>query len=116
MDVRDLQFGELWEQRISAEIEKCERVVVFWSRHALKSDWVSKEISMAIKLEKRIVPVLMGDVEVPPSLSAFHGIHNFELLLSEAMESLKISVGLHYVGRNLVQAFLTGGEYRSVRG
>ena len=115
MDVRDLELGELWEQRITSEILKCDRVVVFWSKNALTSTWVNREVSLGIELEKSIVPIVVAGVAIPPALSAYHGIHNIDVLFSEVIPLITANAGLHIAGANLVRAILGGSAYKSVR-
>ena len=41
MDVRDVAYGDRWEDVLTKTLRKVERVLVFWSRHAAASEWVS---------------------------------------------------------------------------
>ncbi|MEZ5480275.1 MAG: toll/interleukin-1 receptor domain-containing protein [Thiolinea sp.] len=76
-DIDDIQFGDQWEQVIRAKLKECERVMVFWSRHAQGSEWVGKEYLLALSMGKRLVPVLLDGTPLPPELGKFHALTNF---------------------------------------
>jgi hypothetical protein len=63
-----LKPGENWEDRLILEISTSSVVVLFWCAHARESQWTQREIDEALRLEKRIVPVLLDETEVPPAL------------------------------------------------
>ena len=76
-DIDDIQFGDRWEDVIKAKLAEAERVLIFWSQHALRSEWVGREWSIALAMDKRLVPVLLDDTPMPPELSQFHALTNF---------------------------------------
>ena len=43
MDIRDLAYGDKWEEVLLSKLQEVERVRVFWSRHAADSEWVDRE-------------------------------------------------------------------------
>jgi hypothetical protein len=42
-DVASIEFGDKWEVQLIGAIDRCERVLVFWSSAAAGSAWVQKE-------------------------------------------------------------------------
>jgi len=84
MDLVSLRAGEHWERRLEEEIDRRDVFVLFWSRHARASDWVTRETDYALKCSKRdpinprpkvqILPLEELDTagSPPESLSRFH--------------------------------------------
>jgi uncharacterized protein YjbI with pentapeptide repeats len=57
-----LRAGEVFEERISQAIRRYDRFLVVLSSYALKSEWVSKEIRLALKNKRYdILPVRLDD-------------------------------------------------------
>lgn len=56
-DVDNIPLGEAWEDEITTALEGAAVLLVLWSRAAKSSAWVQREISIAEKLGKMIVPV-----------------------------------------------------------
>jgi hypothetical protein len=82
-DVLTLEPGETWRNRLFSEIDKCDVFLLFWSRHARESKWVTSEAEYALRRSKsrsgdsliEIVPVLLEGpppVSPPPSLAEIH--------------------------------------------
>jgi len=74
IDVQDIEAGAPWEAALESALEKCERVMVFWSQAAKRSTWVDREWRTALRLGKRVVPALLDDTALPPELAALQGI------------------------------------------
>lgn len=71
-DVESLRNG-LFNEKIYEVIEQCKDVIAVLPENGLdrcidKEDWVRKELSRAIILEKNIIPVLMRNFFFPPIL------------------------------------------------
>jgi hypothetical protein len=47
-DILDLGPGERWEKALYGEIDRCDVFLLFWSRAAAASEWVSKEIDCSL--------------------------------------------------------------------
>jgi hypothetical protein len=60
-DILDLDPGDRWEKALYREIDRCDVFLLFWSKAAATSEWVSKEIDYAIKRQA-------GDAENPPAI------------------------------------------------
>lgn len=65
-DKDSLLYGEKWEERIEHEISKRDLFYLFWSKNAAESDPVRKEIALAKKLKKKILPINIPTKAPPP--------------------------------------------------
>ena len=63
---REISFGKPFDQVIEEELNAARCVVVLWTSHAVRSRWVKSEASVAADKD-RLIPVLLEDVELPPS-------------------------------------------------
>lgn len=75
-DVLDLEPGELWERQLWKRIDEADVLFLFWSRHALSSDWVAREWRHGLQHKGLdfIRPVILEHPPVPPpeELAALH--------------------------------------------
>lgn len=78
-DIDDIQYGDRWEDVIREKLAEAERILVFWSINAQLSEWVGREWSIAITMQKRIVPILLDQTPLPTELGQFHALTNFML-------------------------------------
>lgn len=60
--------GERWDEIIDEHLKNSRCVVVVWSHHSVKSEWVAAEASYA-KERNMIVPVKIDDIEPPLGFS-----------------------------------------------
>jgi len=60
--------GDRIASKVAAAIGRSDSVVVLMSRDAAASHWVQRELQVARDQSRRIIPVIVGDVEVPESL------------------------------------------------
>ena len=69
-DVESLHEGEDWERRINEEISKRSIFYLFWSRNARDSEWVRRELDIALRIKDPAdiepVPLETPDVCPPP--------------------------------------------------
>jgi hypothetical protein len=72
-DLLNLQPGDLWEQNLYTEIDRCDVFLLFWSSAAKESEWVLKEVRYALDWKGRsqasgpeILPVV---IEGPPPVA-----------------------------------------------
>jgi WD40 repeat protein len=73
----DIQTGESFQAAINRGIEQADNIVYLMSPHSVKSDYCQKEISYALSLNKRIIPILVQPIEstqIPSSLQALQFI------------------------------------------
>ncbi|HWP08846.1 MAG TPA: toll/interleukin-1 receptor domain-containing protein [Polyangiaceae bacterium] len=61
---RKIQAGEQWHDRITSALDGARRVIVAWSEHSLRSDFVRDEAASAQE-RKVLVPILLDRV-MPP--------------------------------------------------
>lgn len=71
LDVERLKPGDEWEKEIVSAIQECSVFVLCWCCGSRQSDFVSKEIEIALRDRKRrLVPVLFCRSALPASLSS----------------------------------------------
>ena len=74
IDVHDIDYGERWKDALQQALQRCERVLVFWSRAAQASQWVDREWRFALALGKKIVPTLLDATPLPAELAEFQAV------------------------------------------
>ncbi|MCY3895776.1 MAG: TIR domain-containing protein [Chloroflexi bacterium] len=47
LDIAEIEWGDLFLDRINNAVQKCTHFVLFWSRHSATSNWVRLELHMA---------------------------------------------------------------------
>jgi hypothetical protein len=75
MDCLDLHPGDEWKKRLATELNTKDLFVLFWSKAASESQWVSWELNTVLLDRGRAyvcVNPLEPDVNPPPSLSDLH--------------------------------------------
>lgn len=90
--VRGIVAGERWEQALHKAANYCEAVLILASRNWLRSRWCLRELSLAMRLNKRIFCVLIDQTplsELPVELTDAHQIvslweGNDHLMMAEA--------------------------------
>lgn len=79
----DIPPGQTWADFIEAKLSQCKAVVVLWSEHSTKSQWVREEARMG-RDKSRLIPARL-DASTPPfgfgevqaaDLSTWHGESN----------------------------------------
>jgi hypothetical protein len=84
MDVRDVSYGDPWEEVLLSKLREVERVLIFWSKSAALSEWVRKEWQFALGNGKRLVPVPIDDTPLPKALSQFQAMNDLRDLIVRA--------------------------------
>ncbi len=72
-DQESLRLGERWPKVLGEAIAEQDYFVLCWSAAAAASDFVELEWVTALALEKPILPLLLDDTPLPPSLSGING-------------------------------------------
>ena len=77
LDRVEIEWGELFLERIAKAIESASDFVLFWSQFSAKSEWVRLELNMAfIQMLKdkaiRLRVVTLDDTTLPLYLEPFH--------------------------------------------
>lgn len=86
-DLLTLLPGEAWAARLYREIDRCDLFLLFWSSHAAKSEWVTRETTHALDRHKHgdgdlpeIVPILLEGPPIPKPPPALQSIHFNDVL------------------------------------
>ena len=58
--------GTNWEHEIVKGIKECDFFFLFISFSSVESDFVRREVSLAFKYNKNIIPIKVDDTEIPP--------------------------------------------------
>lgn len=66
--------GEKWEEVLAQRLKSADTLVLFWSRNAQESEWVTTEWKTAARTGKRILPVLIDQTPLPAPLATFQWI------------------------------------------
>jgi TIR domain len=72
-DQEKIYGGQKWPKRLGEEIANRDVFLLAWSKHSAASHFVEFEWCTAIALKKTIVPCLLDDTSLAPSLKTFHG-------------------------------------------
>ena len=103
IDTGEILAGAAWRHSIVEAIRGCQVFVIVLSPRSVKSENVTKELTLAEQYDKRVVPLVMQEVEIPPSLDyQLAGLHyqnfaegdyedNFERLV-RTLRSLGLNV------------------------
>ncbi len=73
-DQHSLYGGQQWPKAIGEAIATNDFFLLIWSKNAAESHFVEFEWTTAIALRKAIIPCLLDDTPLPPSLRGIHGI------------------------------------------
>lgn len=65
VDVASIPEGSTWVREIEKGVESCDALIVILSKNARESEWVEREILMALKLNKPLFIALIEDVPLP---------------------------------------------------
>jgi TolB-like protein len=68
-----IEGGAAFAKTIEASLERCDAVVVCWSRRSVASDWVLDEAGQGRDLRK-LVPVTLDGVEPPLGFRQYHAV------------------------------------------
>jgi hypothetical protein len=71
-DISDLKGGDDWVRFIPTAIEASQYFVVLLSPDSVKSEWVAKEYSYALRLRKKVIPAMIKPCEVPFALNTIN--------------------------------------------
>src|ERR1041385_2854955 len=70
LDEAEIKLGESLIEKIREAIDSVEYVVVLLSKHSVGSDWVKKEVDIAMNQEiegkrVKVIPILLDQVDLP---------------------------------------------------
>ena len=92
-DQERLRGGARWPRALGEAISTCDFFLLCWSGQAKASDFVDLEWNTALALKKPIVPYLLDDTPLPPTLSAVHGVRTPEAVREALTGPNKVSPG-----------------------
>ncbi|MEP6668535.1 MAG: toll/interleukin-1 receptor domain-containing protein, partial [Chthoniobacter sp.] len=84
LDLNRVDPGNRWPERLAAALAQATTFVIFWSRHALRSESLTGEWQSAIAAEKEIVTVLLDATPVPEPLQAHPNVTLQDLMAMKA--------------------------------
>ena len=64
VDFRDLPYGEEWQRELDQNIRRSDIVIWLVSTHSIQSRWCNWELGKVSEYSKRLVPVLIEEVEI----------------------------------------------------
>ncbi|HEU4454764.1 MAG TPA: toll/interleukin-1 receptor domain-containing protein [Longimicrobium sp.] len=73
-DVDTIRPGKRWRAELDEALVDTNLLVVFWCRHAAGSKYVREEYEAAMAKGKDVLPLLIDDTPLPPSLADFQFI------------------------------------------
>ena len=79
-DEDSIEPGAKWRSAIAASIARCDAMLVFWSQNSATSSAVAAEYSLALNARKSIVPVIMDETPLAPSLAEYQWIDLRDIL------------------------------------
>lgn len=101
IDEAEIKIGESLLDKINTAINECDYFGIVLSRNSINSEWVRKELNMALQKEKKykklvILPILIDNTELPSSLSdklsvSFANKNDFELNIIRLIDSLGVT-------------------------
>lgn len=78
-DQEDLYGGQAWPKMLGEAVSAEDFFILCWSVHAQNSSFAELEWTTALALQKPIIPCLLDDTPLPPSLRARQGIRISEV-------------------------------------
>jgi predicted ATPase len=89
-DQGGIDAAHLWTQEIFAGIQGCKVMALLASRASVASEQVVREVTLALQENKRILPLMLEPVQIPPSLQyPLAGIQYLELFRGTPEEQLE---------------------------
>jgi len=87
-DQEDIAYGDQWESVLLEKLRTSERILVFWSVNAAKSEWVRREYLTAIGAGLRVVPIPLDTTPLSAELAMFQALTALVPLMYQARRSL----------------------------
>ena len=86
IDRGDILAGEAWRRSIVEAIIDCQVFVIALSPNSVGSENVTKELTLAEQHKKRILPLVVKDVQIPPALDyQLAGLHYQSFALKKGL-------------------------------
>lgn len=97
-DVESIKFGDEIEESVKVGLENCDFLVVLLTKNSINSHWVPYEIGQARALNKKILPIVFGEITPPEYIKKLKYISDIDDLIV-SLENIKYS--------NLVNNYLS---------
>lgn len=68
---RNIPYGQTYNTQIAIDIETVEAVLVFITENVKSSEFIQKEVDLAIRYKRTIIPVLVDGSEIPKELELY---------------------------------------------
>jgi hypothetical protein len=98
LDTDRLRMGEFWREEIVQAIEGCDYFLLLLSEYSILSINVVRELSLAESAARRILPVMLHQVEIPDTMK--YQLAGLQFVIVDAAH---LEQGLH----NLLDALPT---------
>jgi hypothetical protein len=94
----ELSPGEDWQDAFVEKLKDADAIVVVVSPVYKKKDWIRYEVPAAVAYARErgsplVIPVLLGDVDPPPFIAPFAGIHVSNNDAEDSAEKIAQSLG-----------------------
>ncbi len=73
-DKTNLHAGQRWPKALGDAIAASDALVLLWSANAEQSDFVELEWNIAVAMQKPVMPCLLDETSLPPTLKSSHRI------------------------------------------
>lgn len=103
VDEDGIRGGDSFPQKISEGLQWCDIFLLIWSTNAKASKWVNKELDSAHALDKKIIPCIFDNTELPALLTSTRYI-DFRAGFDKGLGSLIHSLDLSSEKENLATA------------
>ncbi len=78
-DKTQLHAGERWPKKLGDAIADADAVVLLWSSEASQSPFVELEWNIAVAMQKPVMPCLLDQAQLPPTLKPLHRLPGDDL-------------------------------------
>lgn len=96
IDRADIEGGTEWRSEIVGAIETCEAFLLILSRNSITSRNVRREIDVAEGADRRIIPVMIEQVTLPPELR--YQLSSIQMIEMPDLSHQRLSVLIRALG------------------
>ncbi len=93
LDQLDIEGGMLWDREVEKALANCPRMLVILSPNSANSDNVQDEVSFALSKQKRVIPVLYRECDIPFRLARLQHI-DFRTDYARGLKTLLRTMGV----------------------
>jgi parvulin-like peptidyl-prolyl isomerase len=103
IDQVDIELGTQWDRAVEDALNSCRRMLVILSPVSVKSSNVRDEVSFALSKQKRVIPVLFRECDVPFRLARLQHI-DFRSDYERGLKSLLKALSMDQPARPIAPA------------